>query len=109
MAFGIVRKDKAQIEVEINGSSVKRSIADIQKDYRRLNREINQLAVGSKEFNEKAKELGKVKEELGKARTAANNFGKSQGLLGQRIRGNRRGNKISNGQPFTSSRILRSL
>ena len=81
MAFGIVRKDKAQIDVEINGSSVKRSIADIQKDYRRLNREIQQLAVGSKEFNEKAKELGKVKEELGKARTAANNFGKSQGLL----------------------------
>ena len=86
MAFGLVRRDKAQIDVEINGKPVKKNLAEMQGAYRKLSREIRTLTVGSKEFIEKSKELGKLKNEIDDARGAMNKFGKSQGAIAKGFR-----------------------
>lgn len=76
-----VRQDKVQISVEIDGKPVQNTIADLQKSYRQLNREIQNLTPGTEAFNKKAQELAKVKGYLNDARDAANSFGQQQTKL----------------------------
>ena len=76
-----VRTDKVQIEIEINGKAVKNTIADLQKRYRQLNREIRNLTPGTEEFNNKARELAEVRRYLAEASQAARGFQQEQGLL----------------------------
>lgn len=79
--MALVRRDKAQIDVEINGQPVKRTLADMQKAYGQLNRELRSLTVGSDEFNKKAAQIGEVKNEMDKARQAMQAFQKTQGVV----------------------------
>ena len=83
MAFGFVRKDKIQAEIEINGKPVKNTIKDLKKSYRQLNREVENLTDGTDEFNKKAKELAKVKKNLDDARGSIRKFQGPQTLVGK--------------------------
>ncbi|MEL6628280.1 MAG: hypothetical protein AAFQ92_22330 [Bacteroidota bacterium] len=57
-----VRKDKVQIELEINGQrQTLNTIAGFQKAYKQLNSELRQLVVGSDEYNKKLQDLQRVK------------------------------------------------
>ena len=78
---GIVRKDKVQIEIEINGEPVKRTLGDMEKAYRKLRGEIKHLEQGSDAFNKKAKEIKLLEKELGKTRKAARGLGDEQGNM----------------------------
>lgn len=78
---GTVRKDKVQLDIEINGEPVKRSLGDMEKAYRKLRSEIKNLEVGSDAFNKKALEIKKVEDELKKTRAAARGLGEEQSKL----------------------------
>ena len=57
-----VRKDKVQVEVEINGQRrVGKTINEIRKLYKDLNKELNQLEVGTDEYIKKWEEAKKIK------------------------------------------------
>lgn len=55
-----VRQDKVQVDVELNGKKAGDSINDLQKSYKQLNRERNQMTVGTDEYIKKTAELKKV-------------------------------------------------
>ena len=82
-----VRQDKVQISVEIDGAPVRKTIADLEKEYRSLRNSIRQADIGTEDFVNKSKRLGEVKKQLDNARDAANSFGqqqtKLQGMFGK--------------------------
>lgn len=72
MAF--VQQDKVQIQVEVNGKQVKNTLADLNKAYRQLNREIRELEPGTEEFVRKAKDIAQVKKRIDDARDSVRSF-----------------------------------
>lgn len=74
-----VRKDKVQVELEINGQKqTGKTLADLQKQYKQLNRELRNLVIGSEEYNKKLAETQQVKKQLDDQRLAIRGIG--QGL-----------------------------
>ena len=71
-----VRKDRVQVDVEVNGKKVVNTLADMRKRYRQLNKEIANLEVGSEAFNKKAAEISKIKTQLAGASAATKAFQK---------------------------------
>mgnify|MGYP000939289374 CR=1 FL=1 len=59
-----VRKDKVQLEIEINGEKVIASYKQMQKVARDLNRELNNLTPGTEDFIKKSAELKDVNNRL---------------------------------------------
>ena len=60
-----VRKDKIQVELEINGQKrAGKTINDLKKDYRQLNREIGNLEIGSDQYIRKMEQSKKIKKFL---------------------------------------------
>ncbi len=90
---GSVRSDKVQIEIEINGEPVKRTLGDMEKAYRKLRGEIKHLEAGSEEFNKKALEIKKLEEELKKTRKAARGLADEQDQIGKK--GKQNANQLS--------------
>lgn len=80
-----VRSDKVQIEIEINGEPVKRTLADMEKAYKKLRGEIKHLEEGSDAFNKKAAEIKQLEEELKRTRRAARGLGEEQESLGKKV------------------------
>lgn len=73
-----VRKDKIQIEVEINGKKAGGTVRELRKTARQLKRELDGLAPGTEAFVKKAAELRKVNTQL--AQVNAQTRGVKKGL-----------------------------
>lgn len=56
MADKITRR----ITIEINGKQVEKNIKNVRKEYWRLNKQINEMTVGSEEYNKTAAEMKKL-------------------------------------------------
>lgn len=90
-----VRKDKVQIEVEINGKKATGTYKELQASARQLNLELKQLTPGTEAFRQKAAQLKSVNDrlakirkdtrgvatEMDKARMSGGRFGKILGSL----------------------------
>lgn len=82
---GSVRSDKVQIDVEINGDPVIKTLADMEKHYAKLRKEIKHGEdVGTESFKKKAKELKEFEEKLKEARKAARGMADEQENLGKK-------------------------
>lgn len=63
-----VRKDKVQLDLEINGKKAGQTYAGLKKNVRDLNREINKLEPGTEEFRKKTQELQSANKRLREVR-----------------------------------------
>lgn len=72
-----VRKDRIQVDVEINGEKVGKTIADLQKQYRQANKELRQLTIGSEEFVAKQKEVAGLKSVLDDQRKSVSEYARA--------------------------------
>lgn len=72
-----VKKDRVQLDVEINGKKAGTTYADLQKNVRDLNREVSKLEPGTAEFIKKSEDLQKVKARLGEVRDEINGIDRS--------------------------------
>lgn len=91
-----VRKDKVQIEVEVNGKKAGQTYKELKKNARDLKRELDALTPGTEKFRRKAEELRSVNTRLrqiqastrgvssgmNRARTATGRFGAALKSLG---------------------------
>ena len=83
-----VRKDKVQVELEINGTKrVGTNLKDIEKIYKDLNRERKALTIGTDEYVKKTEEMRKVKGILDEQRLAAKGVKNAMNDLGPAIKG----------------------
>jgi hypothetical protein len=64
-------KTETQVGLKINGEVALKTIRDLENEVKMLNKEMRLLPVGSKEFTEKAKELGTVQNSLQGVRNSA--------------------------------------
>ena len=55
------KKVKRSIEVYLNGAKVKGSVDAINAEVRKLNKEIKNLTIGTKEYEEKAMQISHLK------------------------------------------------
>ncbi len=69
------RKEKVQIEIEVNGKPVRNTLADLGKAYRSLEQQRRNLTIGSDEFAKVTQEAQKVRELLDKQRVATKDIG----------------------------------
>lgn len=76
-----VRTDRVQVEVEIGGQKAGATINELQKSYKQLNRELNQLAIGSDAYNKKAEELKGVKSKLADVKKEVHGIQQANGGL----------------------------
>lgn len=81
-----VRKDKVQVEIEINGQKrVGKTISDLQKMYKDLNGVIRELPIGTEEYNREVAKLKNVKSILDEQRSSFRNINRelheSRGLM----------------------------
>lgn len=77
------RRDKIQLEVEINGKKAGKTYKDLVADARNLNREMRNLVPGTEAFTRKAGELRKVNNQLADIRKETK--GVSKGMNDMRV------------------------
>jgi TP901 family phage tail tape measure protein len=72
-----VKKDRVQLDVEINGKKAGTTYSELQKNVRDLNREVSKLEPGTADFIKKSEDLQKVKARLGEVRDEINGIDRS--------------------------------
>jgi archaellum component FlaC len=74
-----LRKDKIQLEVEINGQKAGKTYNELIRDARNLNRELRNLTPGTDAFVKKSQELRKVNDKLAGIRQETRGVAKGMG------------------------------
>lgn len=76
-----IRKDKVQLDVEINGKKAGTNLGDLRKNIRTLKLELNKLVPGTDDFIKKTAELRKAQSEFKKVNDSIKGVGTRMGQL----------------------------